>query len=302
MRTFLRFSTVFLVLLAFFAIIGYAGIAAGAALMDPLSTATLHDPGAMPLQAVNDASAAFAVSWPFGVLIVTYLAMKLAGEAGSSQGIPALARLGQGRTHVAIAGAAGVAAAAINSLATGAPWTAAIVAALFALSSYWHPAGTASSSSSSSTSTSTPPATQKGSAHLRLMIALAASFGLVLGATSTGCHSATVQSVENAVVDCTKGNSASIVSLVGGLVGALLTYATDGAGNVDTTTLKSEGLGDAFSIGGCLLADAFGKQAAGAAGSDAPKSSPLVIPVAERARVMNALYPGRHFHTVHGDL
>jgi hypothetical protein len=193
---------------------------------------------------------------------------------------------------VAIAGATAAAAAIINSLATGAPWVAAIVAGGFALTSYWHPAGPASSSSSSAPPSSTPSVSKTAAVTAVLICALALP----------GCGS-TFKNIENDIVDCTKGDTANIVQLLAGLAEAGLQYATNSDGSINTSTLKTEGLGAGGQLAGCLLADAFEHQVAtGSGGSDAPKASPLVITPAAAAAAMAQLYPKQHFHTPHGDL
>lgn len=275
-------------------LVGYTGVAFGAAMMTP-ATSALHDPSVAPLQAAGDASAAFAVGWPLGVLVTTYLVLKLAAAIGGAGRIATWLR--QGRAKVAIAGGTAVAAAVINSLATGAPWTAAIIGGALAGASWWHPAGVASSSD---TEPSSPPASPPTNRSGLVAFVLIAAFAFV----ANGCAS-TPKPIANLgadIVDCTKGDAPGVIALIGDALAALLTVFTNGSGQVDTAALKSSGLANAGSIVGCVIADALGKKTPAAAGSGAPQASPMVAPVDEQRRVMAALYPGMHFHTAHGDL
>lgn len=142
---------------------------------------------------------------------------------------------------------------------------------------------------------------------LVVMLLPAAILGIALGvmlSAPTGCGggSSTVKTIESDVEDCTKGQSASLLQLFAGLAQAGLQYATNSDGTINTSTLKSEGFGSAEAIGGCLLADAFKLALGTAQGSGAPKASALVIDPKAAAAAMHELYPGKHFHTPHGDL
>lgn len=121
---------------------GSALVSAGSGSGSAITTGTLHDPIAAPLQSLSDVESAWKIGWPFGVLVAMFLLVEAAAAAGkkwSSIGI--LAALGKGRLSVVIAGATAVLAAMINAFGSGG-WGAVIGAAVVAVAAIWHPAGT----------------------------------------------------------------------------------------------------------------------------------------------------------------
>lgn len=275
----------------------WLGLGFGTALADPITTSTIHDPSSAPLQAINDIDAAFHTGWALGVLVLAYVLIELAARAGVTNGIPALAKLGQGRVSIALAGATAVVASMINSLALGGPWSSVLITGAGAALGYWHPAGTAKSSAPPVT---TPPA-QKGFVRVSAVLALALC-GVPLGCAWWASEKS---GVAGDAINCLKSDASTAIKEFGPAIGSLVTLLTGGDGSIDTAGLKSATSGFAENVGGCVLADAFARAiapGAGSAGSGAPKSSALVLsPTAARA-AMASLYPGKHFHTAAGDL
>jgi hypothetical protein len=123
-----------------------SGSGSGSALVSAgsgsITTGTLHDPIAAPLQSLGDVESAWKIGWPFGVLVAMFLLVEAAAAAGKKwPSFGVLAALGKGRLSVVIAGATAVLAAMINAFGSGG-WGAVIGAAVVAVAAIWHPAGT----------------------------------------------------------------------------------------------------------------------------------------------------------------
>ena len=123
-----------------------------------------------------------------------------------------------------------------------------------------------------------PP--ESGRAVLDLLIALGVvlAVAMSIGVMSSGCSwlKGEAKKTGQAIIDCTKAESAKAVKELGPVVDVVLAQVVDSSGRVNFSQLSDLAKGWGTDIGGCVLADAVARALLPSpADPNAPKASPL---------------------------
>lgn len=196
--------------------------------------------------------------WPLALALGAYGLLELAVWAGKN--VPFLAWLDTGRKTMVIAGVIGVLGAGLNSYMGGSNLQAAFLAALGALLAYWHPQAAASLSDDQVEKLAAARALKRaqktpsgGFTTNEFMVAMfmvgMMTIAILVSLPSCSKVDSAATTVENDVVDCTKGELAKAETIAVGLAPAVFT------GAITLASVEASALLIGGDVGVCILTD-----------------------------------------------
>jgi hypothetical protein len=247
----------------------------------------LVDPTADPVAFVTQVIGFVHTCWPLALALGAYGALEVVVWLGKN--VPFLAWLDTGRKTMVIAGVIGVLGAGLNSYMGNPNLQSAFIAVLGAVAAYWHPQAGASLTDDQVEKLATARALKRASnksggftiREMMFALAVIGTMGMAILVSQPSCSKvdSAATTVENDIVDCTKGELAKAETIAVGLAPAVFT------GAITIASVEAAALLVGGDVGVCILTDlgdqiaqlATGNGSGSGSGSAAKMKAPIDI-------------------------